>query len=553
MKKFFTFLTITCTAMIASAEQITVNQALQIAGQLAQGATTTDEYEVVGYVTAFQGSDDGGWAKYGNQIFWIADASGSGAQSNADGALEVYQGVPTEMVYIGDKVSVKATLTNYNGLLETTKRGIVTILEKVERPAFSGKCKIGDLYYNVNAENKTAEVTYERSNSSSNYSGLTTIDIPASVEYNALTYNVTSIGDNAFDGCRSLTSIIIPNSVTSIGISAFYNCYNLPSITLPNSVTSIGRYAFNNCSSLSTITIPDNVTGIEEQTFYYCTGLTSVTIGNRVTSIGSEAFSYCTNLTAVTIPNSVTSIGSHAFSHCGLISVDIPNSVTNIGDCAFMYCSNMSTVTIPNSITSIGHYTFENCSNLTSINIPNSVTSIGESAFSGCSNLTSIEIPNSVTYIGQKAFYYCSKLTSVNIPNGITEIREQTFYHCTNLTSVIIPANVTNIGKEAFLNCTGLTSITCEAINPPALGINVFHFVDTSIPLYVPQESIEAYKTATSYWSYFTNILAITQTDIEETSNNQQFNAKDKKIFRNGKILIERNGNTYSIEGVQVR
>jgi len=130
---------------------------------------------------------------------------------------------------------------------------------------------------------------------------------------------------------------------------------------------------------------------------------------------------------------------------------------------------------------------------------------------------------------------------------------QYTFYHCTNLTSVIIPANVTNIGKEAFLNCTGLTSITCKAINPPALGINVFHFVDTSIPLYVPQESIEAYKTATSYWSYFTNILAITQTDIEETSNNQQFNAKDKKIFRNGKIQIERNGNTYSIEGVQVR
>ena len=104
--------------MIASAEQITVNQALQIAGQLAQGATTTDEYEVVGYVTAFQGSDDGGWAKYGNQIFWIADEKGTAA-SNADGALEIYQGVPSEMVYVGDKVSVKATLTNYNGLLET--------------------------------------------------------------------------------------------------------------------------------------------------------------------------------------------------------------------------------------------------------------------------------------------------------------------------------------------------------------------------------------------------------------------------------------------------
>ena len=134
MKKLFSFLAIACIAMTVSAEQITVAQALQIAGQLEQGATTADEYEVVGYVTAYEGSEDGGWAKYSNQIFWIADEKGSTAKSNADGALEIYQGVPSEMVYVGDKVSVKATLTNYNGLLETTKRGVVTILEKVDRP-----------------------------------------------------------------------------------------------------------------------------------------------------------------------------------------------------------------------------------------------------------------------------------------------------------------------------------------------------------------------------------------------------------------------------------
>ncbi len=136
MKKLFSFIAIACIAMTVSAEQITVAQALQIAGQLEQGATTAEEYEVVGYVTAYAGADaatDGGWSKYSNQIFWIADKKGTAA-SNADGALEIYQGVPSEMVYVGDKVSVKATLTNYNGLLETTKRGVVTILEKVERP-----------------------------------------------------------------------------------------------------------------------------------------------------------------------------------------------------------------------------------------------------------------------------------------------------------------------------------------------------------------------------------------------------------------------------------
>lgn len=134
MKKLFSFLAIACIAMTVSAEQITVAQALQIAGQLEQGATTADEYEVVGYVTAYVNSEDGGWEQYGNQIFWIADEKGSTASSNAEGALEIYQGVPEEMVYIGDKVSVKAPLTNYNGLLETKAKGVVTILEKVERP-----------------------------------------------------------------------------------------------------------------------------------------------------------------------------------------------------------------------------------------------------------------------------------------------------------------------------------------------------------------------------------------------------------------------------------
>ncbi len=136
MKKLFSFIAIACIAMTVSAEQITVAKALEIAGQLAENASTTEEYEVVGYVTAYAGSDaatDGGWAKYNNQIFWIADEKGTAA-SNADGALEVYQGVAEEMVYVGDKIVVKAALSNYKGLLETKQKGVVTILEKVDRP-----------------------------------------------------------------------------------------------------------------------------------------------------------------------------------------------------------------------------------------------------------------------------------------------------------------------------------------------------------------------------------------------------------------------------------
>ena len=131
MKKFFSFAVATLFAVSMNA--ISVAEALQIAGQLEQGATTEATYEIEGYVTAMQGADDGGWAQYSNQIFWIADAQGTAA-SKADGALEIYQGVASEQVYVGDKVKVTGKLTNYQGLLETVKRAPVDILEKVERP-----------------------------------------------------------------------------------------------------------------------------------------------------------------------------------------------------------------------------------------------------------------------------------------------------------------------------------------------------------------------------------------------------------------------------------
>ena len=158
-------------------------------------------------------------------------------------------------------------------------------------------------------------------------------------------YGVTSIGEGAFIGCSSLTSITIPNSVTSIGGWAFQSCSSLTSVTIPNSVTSIGEYAFSDCSSLTSVTIPNSVTSIGECAFYGCTSLTSITIPNSVTSIGMYAFSDCSSLTSVDIPNSVTSIGGGAFRGCSsLLSVTIGNGVTSIGWGAFEDCTSLTTI-----------------------------------------------------------------------------------------------------------------------------------------------------------------------------------------------------------------
>ena len=241
---------------------------------------------------------------------------------------------------------------------------------------------------------------------------------------------VKVIGNSAFKGYDSLTSINIPNSVTNIGKWALMGCKSLTNINIPNSVTNIGYCAFCDCSSLTSINIPNSVTNIGDYALMGCKSLTNINIPNSVTNIGDSAFEGCHSLTSINIPNGVKNIRNGTFGGCSFTNINVPNSVTNIGDRAFASCSSLS-----------------------SINIPNSVTNIGDRAFSLCKSLTDINIPNSVTNIGDEAFSWCESLTSINIPNGVTNIGNGTFEGCWSLTSINIPNSVTNIGNNAFSCC----------------------------------------------------------------------------------------------------
>ena len=320
---------------------------------------------------------------------------------------------------------------------------------------------------------------------------LTSITIPNSV---------TNIGDSTFWGCSSLTAIYvavdnknytsvngvlfskdktalicypagktdksynITNSVTSIGDYAFNGCSSLTSVTIPNSVTEIGGSAFVGCASLKSITMPKSVTSIGDMAFYKCSSLTSITIPDSVTSIGSSAFSNCSKLRSITIPNSVTSIGAWAFNGCtGLTAINVAMKNQNyVSPDGVLYNKDKTTIMcypagkkgnnykIPDGVTEIGSIAFSGCSSLTSVTIPNSVTSIGSGAFNGCTSLTRVTIPNSVTKIGWNAFSGCTSLTSITIPNSVISIDWYAFRGCTSLKSITIPNSVTSIGKYAF-------------------------------------------------------------------------------------------------------
>ena len=274
---------------------------------------------------------------------------------------------------------------------------------------------------------------------------------------------VTCIGNDAFDNCRSLTSVTIPDSVMSIGDSAFRYCTSLTSVTIPDSVTSIGDTAFQYCTSLASVTIPDSVTSIGDCAFMDCSSLTSVTIPDSVTSIGSGAFSNCAALTGIW----VTEGNSHYSSDAS--GVLFSKDKTTLVQCP----GTLAACTIPDSVTSIVGYAFDGCTSLTSVTIPDSVTSIGGRAFDGCTSLTSVTIPDSVTSIGKGAFYDCTSLTSVTIPDSVTSIDEYAFYDCKSLTSVTIPDSVTSIGDWAFSGCKSLTNVYFTGTEEAWNGITI--------------------------------------------------------------------------------
>ena len=161
----------------------------------------------------------------------------------------------------------------------------------------------------------------------------------------------------------------------------------------------------------------------------------------------------------------VTTIPNQAYNgRVGLQAIEIPDTITTIGTAAFIGCKNLQHITLPNALTELKSQLFYNCSNLSNVVVPNSVTTIGSSAFGGC-----------------------NRLSKIDIGTGITSIGGQCFYHNYPLTMII------------------------RATTPPSLGSNNTSLGNASSTIYVPDESVAAYKAASDWSAYAAKIYPISE------------------------------------------
>ena len=278
----------------------------------------------------------------------------------------------------------------------------------------------------------------------------------------------------------STTEATTPNKTDVFGANIVSNTYDVDKecwvITFDGVVTSIGNEAFFGCRSLTSITIPDSVTTIGETVFRWCSNLTSVTIGNSVTSIGDSAFYQCSSLASIIIPESVTSIGLGAFAEC----------------------SSLASVTIPDSVTSIGEYAFQYCSSLTEVHISD-IAAWCKLNFSTFSN---------PLFYARNLYLNNELVIDLVIPDGVTSIGSQAFYYCSSLESVTISDSVTSIGSGSFFYCSSLMSIYCKPTTPPTGVYGMFDNNAEDRKIYVPNNSLKEYKSASNWRGYADYIVS---------------------------------------------
>ncbi|MCR4917108.1 MAG: leucine-rich repeat protein [Prevotella sp.] len=434
--------------------------------------------------------------------------------------------VPTTAFKVFDDSSISTTILHVPTACVEDYMAVDPWMKFYRIEPISFVVEIDGIYYKLNPKVSTAEVT----SSPNGYSG--EIEIPNTVIYHDVNYSVTSIGNEAFLACSSLSSVTIGRNVMTIGDNAFDGCSILEAVNIPVGVMSIGEFAFNNCFALSSITIPASVTSIGAGAFLSCSRLIAVTVfnpypcpivaytfSNRNNAVLYVPYSRKSvyknaaywkdfqNIVEMPVPAIIDFDDENVKAIC-INNFDINNDGELDGDEALMVqdlgelfkgnrdITSFEELSYFTGLTKIRSAAFEGCNSLSAVIIPENVKSVGDNAFKSCYGLTSIIIPKSVNRIGAEVFGSCTSLTSFVVEEGniIYDSREDCKAIIETATNTLIagckntmiPNSVTAIGSSAFLGCFGLTSMIIPK-NVVTIGESAFKYCNNLAYVSIPQ------------------------------------------------------------------
>lgn len=363
--------------------------------------------------------------------------------------------------------------------------------------------------------------------------------------------HIDKIGIGAFD--NTLWYSNQPNGFIHIGPIIYKYKGEMPNgtrLTLDNGVECIAGGAFQGCKGLTAISLPESVVRINSRAFTDCDSLMTVTSLAFIPPILDDSLcfdSVCYHHAILQMPHVV--VENYQNDDCWKLFDDIQGFDYAFSTGYFNYVMTSAT-TASLVYTDDNYHIFQG-----DVVIPETVnlygndltvTAIGDNALEGCENMTSVHIPSTVTSIGQHAFDNCCSLTTIVIPESVTSIGSAAFQGCTGLTDVTLGSGVTFIGNRAFFYCNAIESIISTSSIPPVMeNSNCFTFTCYNhAELRVPNDALEAYQSA-DYWHLFSVIQGLTEINVGDMNGDGNVNIKDLTMLLdyllgdNNSILIQ--------------
>lgn len=278
--------------------------------------------------------------------------------------------------------------------------------------------------------------------------------------------SVVKIENGAFDDCKNVLSLVIPDSVTEVEINALNGLRNLQKLTAP----AVALSSVSKIQKIDTLIVTSGE-AIAENAVSGWDYLKSVTLPDTLKTIEYSGFAHCELLEQISLPEGLTSIGAYAFNNCALLKqIELPDSVESIGNYAFGKCASLETVSLSKSLSTVGNWVFASCNSLINLTISpenanyysagNCIIERGtHTLVLGC--LGSI-IPNdgTIKIIGHHAFASQETLVSITLPDSVTTIETYAFDGCSSLVSVDLGKSFTTFERYSFTDCPSIEYFT---------------------------------------------------------------------------------------------